>query len=156
MVTRPTAPGWAAEPPRFPQEGGGQRGAQPSGVGRGEGGPASCLLQTFLPSSLSGKPAQRRGVSQGPRCALPHATPGETIAERTISVLVAPCHHVAQCSLGLLAARPQTSLASPTCAQTHELHSFTHFFSRCLPDARTTCEVLCKVLGKQQESRPLS
>ena len=73
-----------------------------------------------------------------------------------MSVLVAPCYHVAQCSLGLLAARPQTNLASPACAQTHELHPFTHFFSRCLPDAGTTREVLCKVLGKQLESRPLS
>ena len=121
-----------------------------------KGDPLLASSRLSFPAAFQGSQPSAEACLRAPRCAPPHATPGETIAERTISVLVAPCHHVAQCSLGLLAARHQTSLASPTCTQTHELHSFTHFFSRCLPDARTTYEVLCKVLGKQQESRPLS
>lgn len=151
------APGWPAEPPRFPQEGGGQRGAQPSGVGRGEeGDPLLAFSRLSFPAAFQGSQPSAEALFQGPQmhptpcysrrglCRGDYKCPGGSHPPRGASAAWVSLPHTLT-----------TRLASPACAQTHRLHSFTHFFSKCLPDARTTCEVLCKVLGKQQESRSL-
>lgn len=150
------APGWAAEPPRFPQEGGRQRGAQPSGAGRRR--PASCLLQTFLSQQpFREVQLQRRGAVSGPPDAPHPVLPREATAEGTIRVLVAPqATNRPSVAWVSFAAHPHNKPGLPACAQTHELSFIHSLFQQVPSDARTTCEVLCKVLGKQQESRPLS
>ena len=146
--------GWPGPLPRdgllsllgFPRRGWAKRGPA-IWVGGWGGRGTHCLPSPGFLSQLpfrEASPAQRCCL-RAPGCSPHCATPGEVIAEGTTSDLVAPGHHPVRVLPGSLPLTPsqQTWPPQPVPRLMGLIHSFTHVFNKCLPNARTTCEVLC-------------
>ncbi|CAI9165528.1 unnamed protein product [Rangifer tarandus platyrhynchus] len=109
------APGWTAEPPQFPQEGGGQRGAQPSGVGGGEkGDPLLVFSRLSFPAAFQGSQPSAEALFQGPQMRPTMCSSRRGLCRGDYVSWGLPATPWCQCGLGLLAAHPHNTPGLPS------------------------------------------